>query len=134
MSPERRRFQVVETDEPPWSEWSDQDGGSVWREELIAELLARDNGATLYVSGTVSNQGPFYSRFDAVVLLSAPIDVLLRRIESRTTNGYGKTIEERRLILSQLANVTRRVPVEASWRVKPFGASRNGSCPWAGHS
>jgi len=105
MQLEKRGFQVVETDEPPWSEWSDQDGGYVWREELIAELLARDNGATLYVSGTVSNQGLFYSRFDAVVLLSAPIDVLLRRIESRTTNDYGKTIEERRLILSQRSEV-----------------------------
>ena len=105
MQLEKRGFQVVETDEPPWSEWSDQDGGYVWREELIAELLARDNGATLYVSGTVSNQGRFYSRFDAVVLLSAPADVLLRRIESRTTNDYGKTIEERRLILSHLAEV-----------------------------
>jgi shikimate kinase len=105
MQLEKRGFQVVDTDEPPWSEWSDQDGGYAWREELIAELLARDNGATLYVSGTVSNQGRFYSRFDAVVLLSAPIDLLLRRIESRTTNDYGKTIEERRLILSQLSEV-----------------------------
>ena len=102
---ERRGFQVVDTDEPPWSEWSDEDGGYVWREDLIAELLARDEGPTLYVSGTVSNQGRFYSRFDAVVLLSAPAEVLLRRIEGRTTNDYGKTIEERRLIFSHLAEV-----------------------------
>jgi len=40
-----------------------------------------------------------------VVLLSAPADVLLRRITSRTTNDYGKTIEERRLILSHIAEV-----------------------------
>jgi hypothetical protein len=30
------------------------------------------------VSGTVSNQGRLYDRFDAVVLLSAPADVLLQ--------------------------------------------------------
>ena len=101
----RRGFQVVDTDEPPWSEWSEEDGGYVWREELIAELLSSEHEPTLYVSGTVSNQGRFYSRFDAVVLLSAPIDVLLRRIESRTTNDYGKTIEERRLILRELSEV-----------------------------
>jgi dephospho-CoA kinase len=105
MQLDKRGFQVVDTDEPPWSEWSDEDGGYVWREELIAELLADDHGPTLYVSGTVSNQGRFYSRFDAVVLLSAPSDVLLRRIESRTTNDYGKTSDERRLILSQLSEV-----------------------------
>ena len=102
---ERRGFRVVDTDEPPWSVWSDEDGGYVWREELIAELLSSEYGSTLFVSGTVSNQGRFNSRFDAVVLLSAPADVLMRRIESRTTNDYGKTIKERRLILSQLSEV-----------------------------
>jgi thymidylate kinase len=82
-----------------------ENGGYVWREECIAELLAGDRTATLYVSGTVSNQGRFYPRFDAVVLLSAPADVLLRRIESRTTNDYGKTAEERDLIFGHLAEV-----------------------------
>ena len=102
---EKRGFQVVDTDEPPWSAWCDEDGGYVWREDVIEELLASETGPTLYVSGTVSNQGRFYSRFDAVVLLSAPAEVLVRRIESRTTNDYGKTVEERRLILSHLSEV-----------------------------
>ena len=62
----------------------------MWREDLVAELLAGDDGPTLYVSGTVSNQGRFYARFDAVVLLSAPAEVLLQRIATRTTNDYGK--------------------------------------------
>jgi dephospho-CoA kinase len=98
-----RGFQVVETDDTPWSEWSEADGGYVWREDLVSELLSRDDGGTLYVSGTVSNQGRFYPRFDAVVLLSAPVEVLLRRIEARTTNRYGKTAEDRELILSDVA-------------------------------
>ncbi len=101
----KRGFQVVETDDAPWSEWSEADGGYVWREDLLVDLLSRDDGATLYVSGTVSNQGRFYPRFDAVVLLSAPVDVLLRRIESRMTNDYGKAAEERALILSNIAEV-----------------------------
>ena len=75
---EHRGIRVVDTDEAPWSEWSEADGGYVWREDLVAELLAGDDGPTLYVSGTVSNQGRFYDRFDAVVLLSAPAEVLLR--------------------------------------------------------
>jgi hypothetical protein len=37
----------------------------------------------------VANQGRFYDRFDAVVLLSAPADVILERIEARTTNTFG---------------------------------------------
>jgi len=102
---ERRGFAVVETDVAPWSEWSEEDGGFVWREELIEELLDREYETTLYISGTVSNQGRFYPRFDAVVLLSAPSDVLLSRIESRTTNEFGKSSEERERIIRDIAQV-----------------------------
>lgn len=100
-----RGFQIVETDEGGWSEWSDADGGYVWREDRIAELLAGEEGPTLYISGTVSNQGHFYPRFNAVVLLSAPADVLLHRTATRTTNDYGKSSEGRGLILQHLAEV-----------------------------
>ena len=99
-----RGFEVVETDGPGWSEWSDDDGGYVWHEDRIVELLDRDRETTLYVSGTVSNQGRFSSRFDAVVLLTAPADVLLRRIERRTTNDFGKHPEERAQILADIAD------------------------------
>jgi dephospho-CoA kinase len=102
---ERRGFEIVDTDHGGWSEWSEAAGGYVWDEGRIAELLAREEGTTLYVSGTVSNQGRFYSRFDAVVLLSAPAEVLLRRISTRATNDYGKSTEERELILHHLAEV-----------------------------
>src|SRR3954470_23827990 len=92
---ERRGFHAVDTDLPGWSEWH-PDGGEgagewLWREDRIDRLLSRDEGAPLYVSGCVSNQGRFYDRFDAVVLLSAPAEVILERIERRTTNDYCKT-------------------------------------------
>jgi thymidylate kinase len=105
----RRGYDVVETDEPGWAEWSDEDGGYVWREDCIAELLAREREAPLFMSGTVSNQGRFYPDFDAVVLLSAPLDVLLRRIEHRTTNDFGKTPGERERIISDFAAFEHRL-------------------------
>jgi dephospho-CoA kinase len=101
----RHGFEVVDTDVGGWTEWSDEEDGYLWREDRIAELLARDRTVPLYVSGTVSNQGGFYPQFDAVVLLSAPAEVLLGRIETRTTNEYGKTAEQRDLILEHLAEV-----------------------------
>jgi broad-specificity NMP kinase len=61
----RLGFRTVDTDEGDWTDWSEAESGYVWREERIAELLADDEGASLYVSGTVSNQGCFYDRFDA---------------------------------------------------------------------
>jgi adenylate kinase family enzyme len=102
---ESRGFQVVDTDVGGWSEWSDTARGYVWREDRIEELLTCDRGATLYVSGTVSNQGRFYPLFDAIVLLSAPADVLLGRIAARTTNDYGKSSADRALILRHVAEV-----------------------------
>ena len=66
-------------------------------------LLAEDDGRTPVVSGCVPNQGAFYDRFDAVVLLSAPADVILDRIATRTTNGFGKSPEERARVLADLA-------------------------------
>src|SRR5207247_785446 len=73
-----RGFDVVDTDEPGWKEPRGDEW--VWREDRISELLAGDDdGGALYVSGCVSNQGRFYDRFDAVVLLSAPAEVMLAR-------------------------------------------------------
>ena len=100
-----RGFETVDTDEPGWTEWSDEEDGYVWREDRISELLARDRESPLVVSGTVSNQGRFYREFDAVVLLSAPAEVLLERIAGRTTNDYGKSAEERDLILEHVAEI-----------------------------
>ena len=98
-----RGFRVVDTDEPGWSDWDEAEGGMVWREARIAELLASPGDGPLFVSGCVSNQGVFYDRFDAVVLLSAPPELILERIGARTTNDFGKTDEERERILADLA-------------------------------
>jgi shikimate kinase len=99
----RRGFRTVDTDEPGWSEWDDAHGGMVWREEPMAELLESPGHVPLYVSGCVSNQGRFYDRFEAVVLLSAPPEVILERIGGRATNDFGKSEAERERILADLA-------------------------------
>jgi AAA domain len=64
----------------------------VWDEERMARLLA--DHPEVVVSGTVSNHGRFYDRFEHVVLLSAPVDVLLERCRRRTNNPYGKSVEQ----------------------------------------
>jgi len=102
-----RGFRVIETDEPGWKEL--RDGEQVWREDRIAELLAAEGDGPLYVSGCVSNQGRFYDRFDAVVLLSAPAHVILSRIATRRTNDFGKAQGERALILADLESTEPRL-------------------------
>ena len=101
-----RGHRVVETDVDGWSEWVDgEDAGWFWREDRMTELLASEGDRTLFVSGCVTNQGTFYDGFDAVVLLSAPAEVLLDRVDSRTTNDYGKTADARELVLLHLETV-----------------------------
>jgi shikimate kinase len=105
----KRGHRVVDTDYGGWSEEVPLPDGSgleqLWSEDRMSALLAEDVAGTLMVSGCVSNQEKFYDRFDAVVLLSVPVEVLLERIASRDTNPFGKDPAERERILRDLETV-----------------------------
>jgi len=77
----------------------------MWREARIDELLSRSHDAPLFVQGTVANQGVFYPRFDAIVLLSAPSTVIFDRLARRTNNMFGKTARERAQIAGDITEV-----------------------------
>lgn len=104
-------FQVVDTDIGDWIEEAPgPDGDGVerqWREARIDALLTEHerSGEPLFVGGTVRNQYKFYPRFDHVVLLSAPLEVMLDRIAARDTNPFGKTVEERERIAADTIHV-----------------------------
>jgi adenylate kinase family enzyme len=105
----RRGHRVIDTDYGGFSEEVPLPDGSgeeqLWREDRIEALLAeRSEGAT-FISGCVSNQGKFYPKFDAIVLLSVPLEVILERVSSRQDNGYGKTAAQRELITHYVATV-----------------------------
>ena len=104
-----RGHRVVDTDYGGYSEeWPCSDAGGrehLWREDRIEALLDEHDDGVLFISGCVSNQGTFYPRFDAVVLLTAPADVIFERVARRETNGFGKRDAERDRILDDLTNV-----------------------------
>jgi broad specificity phosphatase PhoE/shikimate kinase len=103
-----RGHRVVDTDTDEWSHWVTQPDGSadwIWRPDAITALLTDHRQGSLFVAGCKSNQGTFYPLFDHIALLSAPTDVLLSRIATRTTNPYGKTPEQRADILRYAAEV-----------------------------
>jgi dephospho-CoA kinase len=98
-------YRAVDFDSPDWSEWVESADGTgptplqpgkdwVWREEKVRELLAEDGEGSLFVSGCAPNLGTFRDRFDHVVLLSVPAEVMAERLAHRTTNAYGKHPEE----------------------------------------
>ncbi|MGB3764743.1 MAG: AAA family ATPase [Ornithinimicrobium sp.] len=82
----RRGHLTVDTD---YDSWEVPDG--TWDEHRMDRLLA--GNSALVVSGTVQNQVEFYDRFEHVVLLTAPLEVLLDRVMRRENNPYGKTAE-----------------------------------------
>jgi dephospho-CoA kinase len=104
---ERRGHAVVDTDYGGWIEEDALPDGPepLWIEDRMTALLDGHRGGALFVSGCVANQGRFYPRFDAVVLLSAPLDVILERVATRTSSDFGKTGAERVRITQDWASV-----------------------------
>ena len=84
----RRGLLAVDTD---YDGWEVSDG--TWDESRMDRLLSRHQD--VIISGTVENQVHFYDRFEHIVLLSAPLEVLMQRLRERTNNPYGKSSAER---------------------------------------
>lgn len=93
----------------------------MWDEERMRELLERPRPVPLAIAGCVSNQGRFRERIDLAVLLSAPDDVILRRVRERTTDRYGSTEADRREIV---ANRTAVEPPLRAWCDLDLDATR----------
>ena len=77
----------------------------VWREDRIQTLLSTDDTDVLFLSGCAPNQGKFYPQFDYIILLTAPAQVIVERLATRTTNPYGKRPEEVARVLGLLQTV-----------------------------
>jgi shikimate kinase len=104
----RRGHRVVDADHGWAVEVASPDGSGteqLWREDRMAALLAEDGAGYLFVAGCAANQVKFYDRFAAVVLLSAPLEVLVERIATRTGNRFGKDPAERDRILQDVRAV-----------------------------
>jgi dephospho-CoA kinase len=102
-------YDAVDLDDPAWSEYvtaPDGDGPErewMWREDRVRELLAVDHAEPFFVSGCASNQVKF--RFDRIVLLTAPVDLTIRRLATRTGNPFGKGAGELARVLADKAKI-----------------------------
>ena len=98
-----RGYKAVDADDG----WCDPrpDGRQLWREDAIQALLTAEDADILFVAGCEENQAKFHSQFDHIVLLSAPIETLVERLATRTTNSYGKAPEELRRFMDDVETV-----------------------------
>jgi dephospho-CoA kinase len=117
----RRGHKVVDTD---YGEYCQEvclsdDGGpeQLWRDDRINALLDQHEVGVLFIAACVSNQAKYYPRFDAIVLLSAPEDVILARVASRDSNDFGKQQDERDRILGDLRQIEPRLRSRATTEI-----------------
>jgi shikimate kinase len=61
----------------------------VWREDRIQAILSAKDADVLFLGGCAPNQGKFYPQFDHIILLTAPTQVIVERLTTRTNNPYG---------------------------------------------
>jgi shikimate kinase len=94
----RRGFRTVDTDYDGW-----EVSEARWDEPRMSALLAEHS--TIAVCGTAENQGRFYSRFEHVIYLHVPLEVLLDRVRARSDNPYGKTTAQQADIAKYVAEV-----------------------------
>lgn len=73
----------------------------------MSALLA--DHSTVAVSGTAQNQGRFYDRFEHVIYIGVPLEVLLERVRNRTNNPYGRTADQQADIAKYVAEVEPRI-------------------------
>lgn len=121
-----RGHEAIDLDSDQWSHWVPVDGNPtganpghdwMWREDKLEALLAKPFSEGLFLSGTSPNMGKFLSRFDHVVLLTAPLDIMLERLASRTTNPYGKRPEEVAQVKENLRLVEPRLRKSANHEI-----------------
>lgn len=96
-------YKAIDTDDG----WCEQlpDGRQRWREDAIAGLLDTHDADVLFIAGCEENQVRFHSRFDLIILLSAPAQTMIGRLAARAGNPYGKARGDLDRILADLAAV-----------------------------
>ncbi len=98
----RRGFVAYDADDDGYSE-PDADGVWRWRTGKVSELLAGSGDKRLFFAGCADEQTRF--RWDLKILLMAPERVIVERLASRSTNSYGRSVEERERVLADLRDV-----------------------------
>lgn len=110
-----RGYQATDLDTPEWSQWVEADASDsltpaqgkdwVWREDRVRALLSGHAQGTLFVSGCAENMHRLYALIETIILLSAPVETILERLEGRSPHGYGHTAEERDRVVELIASI-----------------------------
>jgi shikimate kinase len=108
-------YRAIDLDTPEWSHWVDADPSDnltpaegkdwVWQEDRVRGLLSETVEGSLFISGCAENMGRLLPLIDRVILLSAPVDAIMERLEGRSASGYGHTEEQRAKVAQLLSTI-----------------------------
>ena len=110
-------FKAVDLDTGEFSHWIDvepdcsryelpaQGRDWVWRVDRVERLLAEEDTDVLFVSWCAENMTALLPRFDHVILLSAPAQVIAQRLRTRSNNRFGKRPEELTQVMALMQSV-----------------------------
>lgn len=107
-------YKAIDADSADYSEWVNVGGNPtgakegqdwMWQVERIQDLLNTEDVEVLFISGCAENMGQFFPQFEHIILLSAPAEIILERLQTRTNNAYGKRPEEVAQVLNNLQTV-----------------------------
>jgi diadenosine tetraphosphate (Ap4A) HIT family hydrolase/shikimate kinase len=100
----RRGESAYDADDHGFSELR-EDGRWGWRVDRVADLL--DTDGVVFFAGCSDEQAEL--RFDYRVLLTAPREVIVQRLRTRTSNPYGREGAELAQVLADLDEVEPRL-------------------------
>ncbi|MBV9208446.1 MAG: AAA family ATPase [Actinobacteria bacterium] len=109
-------YKAIDTDDG-WCE-PRPDGHQRWREDAIAALLDTEDADVVFIAGCEENQVRFHSRFDLIILLSAPVQTMTERLAARTSNPFGKARGDMDRILGDLAAIEPRLRKAAHHEIR----------------
>lgn len=73
----------------PSPEWY-QNHERVFDEKVLMNLLKKHSAEPLFIASITANQAKYYDQFDKIFLLTAPDEVIVHRLGTRTNNYFGR--------------------------------------------
>ncbi|HET6864113.1 MAG TPA: AAA family ATPase [Candidatus Saccharimonadales bacterium] len=71
---------------PDWYERHER----VFDEKILMNLLKKHADEPLFIASITANQAKYYGQFDKIFLLTAPDEVIVHRLGTRTNNYFGR--------------------------------------------
>lgn len=81
---------TVDLDYDDWIKFDNQADDYLMNSKKIIDLIEQNDYENLFIGGTTINQKEIYPYLDYIIALTAPIEVMKKRIQIRNNNPFGK--------------------------------------------